>query len=324
MAIDRESPGSVRMKAVLPAMARSLVEPHLPAGVDALWWSTPEDAKAMIADVDIAWVDLAPVDVTADIIRAAGPKLKWVSTIYAGLDGFPFDFLKQRNAILTNGVGINAIAVAEYAVLGVLAAAKRYDEVVRAQDRQEWPVEAPGKLELFETKALIVGLGAIGRLIGERLCAFGVDVVGVTRSGRHGTLQPGEWRARLGDFDWVILAAPSTEATKAMIGRSELEAMKPSAWLVNIARGDMIDDDALLDVLEARKIAGAFLDPTHPEPLPQGHPLWSAPNALISMHISGRSQARMYERASALFLKNLKAFLRGEAMENMIDLDTGY
>jgi phosphoglycerate dehydrogenase-like enzyme len=312
------------MKAVLPAAARSLVEPFLPDDVKAAWWSSPDDAKEMIADATIAWVDLAPVQLTAEAIRASGPKLKWVSTIYAGLDGFPLDLLRSRGALLTNGVGINAYPVAEYAVLGVLAAAKRFDEVVRLQDKRRWPNEPPGRTELFETKALIVGMGAIGRLIGDRLAAFGIEVTGVTRSGRDGTLTPDKWRARIGEFDWIVLAAPSTDATKDMIGASELAAMKSTAWLINIARGDMIDEAALLDALNGGKIGGAFLDPTHPEPLPPENPLWSAPNTIITMHLSGRSQTKMWSRAAALFLRNLDAFRGGKSLENAIDLDTGY
>lgn len=311
------------MKAVLPALARPLLEPRLPAGLDVAWFASSADANAMIADADIAWVDMQPTALTAEAIRH-GEKLKWVSTIYAGLDAFPLDVLKARGAQLTNGVGINALAVAEYAVMGMLVAAKRYDEVVRAQDRHEWPKDAPGKVELFETRALIVGMGAIGKLIGERLAAFGVEVTGVTRRGHDGTLKPDEWQARLGEFDWVVLAAPSTDATKAMIGAAELAAMKPSAWLINIARGDMIDEAALLDALNGRKIAGAFLDPTHPEPLPEDHPLWSAPNCLITMHLSGRSQTKMFQRAAALFLRNVDAFVNGRPMENVVDLALGY
>lgn len=278
----------------------------------------------MTADADIAWVDMQPTSLTEEAIRAAGPKLKWVSTLYAGLDAFPLDTLRERGAILTNGVGINAIAVAEYAVLGVLAAAKRFDQVVRAQDRAEWLRDSPGKTELAETKAIVVGYGAIGRLIGERLAAFGVEVTGVTRSGSNGTLTPDAWRERLGDYDWVVLAAPSTGETKAMIGAAELAAMKTDAWLINIARGDMIDDDALLAALTGGTIGGAFLDPTNPEPLPADHPLWTAPNCMISMHLSGRSQTKMFRRAAALFLRNLAAFRAGEPMENVADLDRGY
>lgn len=312
------------MKAVLPALARPLIEPHLPADLEIAWFASPDEANTMIADADIAWVDMQPTHLTAGAIRAAGPKLKWVSTIYAGLDALPLDVIKAHGATLTNGVGINAIAVAEYAVMGVLVAAKRYDEVVRLADRHEWSMNAPGQVELLDTTALIVGMGAIGTLIAERLTAFGVTVTGVTRSGRGGTLTPDQWRARLGEFDWVVLAAPSTGETKTMFGADELGAMKPSAWLINIARGDMIDQDALIETLRARRIAGAFLDPTDPEPLPADHPLWSAPNALITMHLSGRSQTKMFQRAGALFLRNLKAFMGGEAMTNVVDLDLGY
>lgn len=312
------------MKAVLPAIARPMLESRLPTDLDVAWFATPDEAKAMIADADIAWVDMQPTRLVADTIRSAGPDLKWVSTIYAGLDAFPLDLLREKGVILTNGAGVNAVAVAEYAVMGMLAAAKRFDEVVRAHDRHEWPGDAPGKVELFEASALIVGYGTIGRMIGDRLAAFGVAVTGVTRTGRDGTLTPDRWRARIGDFDWVVLAAPSTDATKTMIGADELAAMKQSAWLINIARGDMIDDDALITALERGAIAGAFLDPTNPEPLPAGHPLWSAPNTLISMHLSGRSQTKMFQRGGTLFLDNLTKFRTGARMINVADLTAGY
>ena len=312
------------MKAVLPALARPLLEPQLPADLDVTWFASPEEAKAGIAEAEIAWVDMQPTRLVADTIRAAGPGLKWVSTIYAGLDAFPLDDLRRRGALLTNGVGVNAIAVAEYAVMGVLVGAKRFDEVLRAHDRHEWPKDAPGKLELFETRALVVGYGAIGKAIGERLAAFGVEVTGVTRSGRDGTLTPGAWRSRLSDFDWVVLAAPSTDDTKALIGAEELAAMKPGAWLVNIARGDMIDDRAVIAALESGRLGGAFLDPTDPEPLPADHPLWSAPRCIVTMHLSGRSQTKMFQRAGALFLRNLAAYRAGTPMENVADLTKGY
>lgn len=312
------------MKAVLPALARPLLEPHLPAAITPAWFATPEEAAAAIADADIAWVDMQPTSLTAEAIRAAGPKLKWVSTIYAGLDAFPLDFIRECGITLTNGAGVNAVAVAEYAVLGVLTAAKRFDEVVRLADKREWPWDSPGRLELFETSALIVGMGSIGELIAERLRAFGVTVKGVTRSGRDGTLTPDAWKSRLGAFDWVILAAPSTDTTRAMIGADELAAMKPDAWLINIARGDMIDQDALVAALEGGQIAGAFLDPTDPEPLPSEHPLWSAPNTIMSMHLSGRAQTKMFQRAGALFVENLHAFMAGRPMRNVVDLEAGY
>jgi phosphoglycerate dehydrogenase-like enzyme len=311
------------MKAVLPALARPLLEPRIPAGLDVAWYANHDEANAMVVDADIAWVDQQRPEWTGETI-GRGEKLKWVSTIYAGLDSFPLDLLRRHDVIVTNGAGINAIAVAEYAVMGVLAAAKRFDEVLRLADRHEWPTDAPGKVELFETSALIIGYGTIGELIGKRLEAFDVAVTGVTRSGRGGTLRPDEWQGKLSDYDWVILAAPSTNATKAMIGAGEIAAMKRSGWLINVARGDMIDQDALIEALTARRIAGAFLDTVHPEPLPPEHPLWSAPNVIHSMHLSGRSQTKMFLRSAALFLDNLEAFMAGQAMKNVVDLEAGY
>ncbi|WP_010162660.1 NAD(P)-dependent oxidoreductase [Sphingomonas sp. PAMC 26617] len=311
------------MKVVLPALARQLLEPRLPAGLDISWVATRAEATAAMVDADIGWVDLYPHGLTQEAVAAA-KRLRWLFTAIAGIESLDLVALRDAGTIVTNGAGINAIAVAEYAVMGVLVAAKRYDDVVRIADRREWPDSAPGRQELFETRALVVGYGAIGRLIGDRLAAFGVAVTGVTRSGRDGTLTPDAWKPRLAEYDWVILAAPSTGDTKAAIGAPELAAMKASAWLVNIARGDMVDQDALIAALDGKRIAGAFLDTVDPEPLPPEHPLWTTPNVIHSMHLAGRSQTKMFVRAAELFLRNLAKFQAGEMMENVVDLDAGY
>jgi phosphoglycerate dehydrogenase-like enzyme len=311
------------LKAVLPAFARALLEDELPDDLAVTWFTTAEEAAAAVPEAEIAWVDQQSGPV-AGAIAAKGERLKWLFTLYAGLDPFPLDLLGARGVTLTNGTGINAPAVADYALLGILAAAKRFDEVVRLADAEQWTTNPPGAIELDGSRALIIGYGTIGRMIGERIATCGVDVTGVTRSGRDGTLRPDQWRDHLGEHDWVILAAPSTSETRAMIGTDELAAMKRSAWLVNVARGDMIDQDALVAALETRRIAGAFLDPTEPEPLPPGHPLWRTPNTLLSMHLAGRSQAGMYRRAARLFLDNLAAFLAGRPMRNTVDLTIGY
>lgn len=311
------------MKAVLPALARPLIEPHLPQGVDVHWFTGPDDAVALAADADIGWLDHNDPRQWARIVAAA-PRLKWLSTIFAGLDALDVALLRERGTRVTNGSGVNAHAVAEYAVMGALVAAKRFDQVVRAADRREWQADAPGKLELFESSALIIGFGTIGRLIGDRLAGFGVRVTGVTRSGAAGTIAPDAWRERIGEFDWIFLAAPSTQDTRAMLGEAEFQAMKPSAWIVNVGRGDLIDQDALIAACTKRRIAGAFLDTVTPEPLPPEHPLWTTPNVIHSMHLSGRSQTRMFVRAAALFVDNLHAFIEGRPLANEVDLDAGY
>jgi phosphoglycerate dehydrogenase-like enzyme len=310
---------------VLPAPVRPLVEPHLPADAEVRWFAAADQAYAMAPGAEIGWLDLQVPAHTGRAI-ALGTSLKWVTTIYAGLDAFPLAQIKAQGARLTNGVGINATAVAEYAVMGMLALAKRLPDIVRAQDRGEWLKDAPGKVELEGSRALIIGMGAIGRRIARMLDGFGVQVTGVRRTpaDEPDMLGPEQWRARLGAFDWVILAIPATAETARLIGADELAAMKPGAYLVNIARGTVIDQDALAAALASGRLAGAHLDVTDPEPLPSGHQLWQAPGALVTMHLSGRAQTHMFPRAAQLFLDNLARYRAGERLLNEVDLDLGY
>jgi phosphoglycerate dehydrogenase-like enzyme len=312
-------------KAVISALVRPLLEPAIPDGVDVVWIGSADEARVEVADADIAWVDMHDKQAMRDVVLA-GTGLKWVSTLYAGLDHFPVEELTARGTRVTNGVGINTIAVAEYAVLGMLSMAKGYADVVRAADRREWLWTSPGTIELYETRALVIGYGAIGSAIGERLKGFGVEVTGVARTARPdaGILGADQWRGRIGEYDWVVIATPATRETDALIGADELAAMKPEAILVNIARGECVDQDALIAALRGKSIAGAFLDVTTPEPLPADHELWALPNVQISMHLSGRAQNRMFQRAAALFADNLGRYVRGEALVNEVDLALGY
>lgn len=312
-------------KAVISGLVRPLIEGSIPQGVDVAWIMSADEALREVVDADIAWVDMHDKQAMRDVI-SAGERLQWVSTLYAGLDHFPVEQLITRGTRVTNGVGVNTIAVAEYAVLGMLSMAKGYADVVRAADKRDWLWASPGTVELFETRALVIGYGAIGSAIGDRLKGFGVEVTGVARTARpeDGILGADEWRAKIGDYDWIVIATPSTRETDALIGADELAAMKAEAILVNIARGECVDQDALIAALKAKSIAGAFLDVTTPEPLPAEHELWSLPNVQISMHLSGRAQTRMFQRSAALFAENLARFGRGEALVNEVDLALGY
>jgi phosphoglycerate dehydrogenase-like enzyme len=309
--------------AVLPAPARPLLEPHLPAGIEARWFATKEEAFALAPEAEIGWLDMVDKNDMAETIRRA-VGLKWLSSIYAGVDGMPLDLLRERGTVLTNGAGINALTIAEYVMMGMLTMAKGYDDVVRARDRREWLQDSPGKLELAGTKALLLGAGAIGGLVKTRLEAFDVDVTTVRRTPGADELGPNDWRARLGEFDWIIIAVPATPDTDNMIGASELQAMKSSAHIVNVARGTVIHQDALVEALENRRIGGAFLDVTDPEPLPADHALWALPNAHLTMHLSGRAQNKMFLRAAERFIANLKRWQNGEKLEHQVDLTLGY
>jgi phosphoglycerate dehydrogenase-like enzyme len=244
----------------------------------------------------------------------------------AGLDYLPLGLLGERGVVVTNGAGLHAIPCAEYVLMGMLAAAKNYLQIARAQDRGEWLKTPPGVIELADSTALIIGYGQIGQAIAERLRAFGVAVTGVRRRGGDDPAVIGAdaWRARLSEFDWVILAAPATGETAKMIGAEELSRMKPGARLVNVARGALVDQPALVAALQAGTLAGAVLDVTDPEPLPKGDPPWGVPGAIITMHLSGPSQTRLPERAAALFLDNVHRFVEGRPLRNRVDLAAGY
>ncbi len=310
-------------KTVLSGLMHPLLNDRLPAWVEPHFFMTREEALALAPTAEIGWFDMYDKEMMAEVITAA-TGLKWLNSIYAGADHMPLELLRQRGTIFTNGAGINAITIAEYVIMGMLTVAKGYREVVRAQDRHEWLMDSPGKVELYGSKALLLGYGAIGKLIEERLSAFAVDVTVVRRTPGPNTLTPDQWRAQLGDYDWIILAVPATPETDGMIGAAELAAMKPTTTLLNIARGSVVDQAALVTALQSGQIANAFLDVTTPEPLPADDMLWTLPNAHITMHLSGRAQDKMFARSAQRFLDNLARWERGEPVTPQVDLTRGY
>lgn len=309
--------------AVLSALLRPLIEDRLPDWIEPHWFMTPDEALSLAPMAEIGWFDMNDKTQMPPIISAA-TQLKWLNSIYAGVDGLPLAQLKAQGTVVTNGTGINAITIAEYVVMAMLNIAKGYRDVARAQDRNEWLMDSPGKVELMGSKALLLGYGAIGKLIEERLVPFGVDVTIVRRNAGANTLTPDQWQARLGEFDWVILAVPATPETDGMIGAGELAAMKSTASLINIARGAVVDQDALVIALQNKQIGAAWLDVTTPEPLPEDHVLWGIENAHISMHLSGRAQDKMFVRSAQRFLENLDRYKAGKPLEPQVNLEAGY
>lgn len=310
---------------VFPEQYRAQLAPLLPDAVELRCFSTLEEALELAPQAEIGWFDE-----WASGAYKRGPlaavNAKWINTVIVGVDAFPVREIVERGQIFTNGAGMMPDVVADFALLGVLTLAKRLDEVVRAHDQRAWLSGPPGTQELLGSKALILGYGAIGREIGQRLRAFGVEVTGVRRTPDPdpAIIGPDAWRARLGNYDFIILAVPNTEETRAIIGAPELAAMKPTARLVNIARGDLIDQPALIAALKAKRLGSAFLDVVTPEPLPAKHPLWHAPNTLVTMHLAGQSQTSAFRRGAERFLRNLNHYLAGEPLEHVVDLSRGY
>ncbi len=315
---------TTKPKAAMASLVRPLVEPHC-GDLDVTWFTSTEEAMAVAPHAEIGWFDMYDKDKMAEIIGAA-TSLKWLNSIYAGVEHFPLEQLKAQGTILTNGAGLNSAPIAEFAVMMMLAAAKRSDIILDNQRKHNWLETAPGTAEIDDSKALIIGYGGIGQQIAKKLSGFDVDVTAVRRtaSGEPNVIGLDDWRDRLGEFDWVFLSAPATSDTKHMLGADEFAAMKSSAWLVNVARGSLVDQDALLKALNDKAIGGAALDVADPEPLPADHPLWDAPNCIITMHLSGVAQTRMFQRAAARFVENLKRYQNGEDMIAVADFDRGY
>ncbi len=309
--------------AVINAMARKLLEPRLPDWVEPRWFHNAEELFAAAPHAEIGWFDSFALDGTNEALKLA-EGLKWLNTLAAGVNTFPMDLLRTRGVQFTNGAGLNSITIAEYAVMGMLTIAKGWREVVRAQERHEWLHEAPGKAEIYGSKVLILGAGGIGGRIAHLLQPFGCEVMAMRRTPSPDTLGPDEWRGRLGEFDWVIVAVASTPDTAGMIGAAEFAAMKPGAAIMNFSRGYMVDTEALLATLREGRLGAAFLDVTDPEPLPSDHPLWTFDNVHISMHLSGRSQDTLIARAADRFLDNLERYRKGEPLTSAVDLSLGY
>lgn len=302
---------------------RSYLTSRLPEWVDARWWTSVEEMHALAPEAEIGWFDMHYKPPQIEAVRLA-TGLKWLNSLFAGLDFLDLAEMKRRAVQLTHGSGLTTGQVAEYILLGMLSFAKRFPDVVRAQDRHEWLQKAPGTRDLAGSRALLIGFGAIGQQVGRQLESFGVEVVPVRRNPEQGSLGPEEWRRRLGEFDWVVLTVPGTPETAGLIGKAELAAMKPEAVLVNFARGNVIDQDALADAVEQGRIAGAVLDVAVPEPLPPEHRLWGIPGIEITMHLGGRPTPQSLRRAADRFLENCARYRKGEPLQPTLDPATGY
>lgn len=273
------------------------------------------------------------------------PNLKWVQGHFAGVDHF-LDNPLIRSVILTTASGVHAPPMAEYILMMMLAFAHRLPNMITYQQRVDWPKD---RWSLFAPKELtdstlgIVGYGSIGRETARLAKSFGMRVLATKRDVQIKNEQgwqlpnsgdssaqyvdrlysPDQLRSMLSDCDFVAVTVPLTAETEKMIGAAELRSMKRNAIVINVARGGVIDEAALIDALQNNLIGGAGLDVFEAEPLPVNSPLWKLPNVILSPHVSGFS-AHYDERAMDLFAENLRRYLKGETLLNVVDMDKGY
>ena len=280
--------------------------------------SSPAEAEVHVADAEVLYAWNFPRH-----LLPRAKRLRWVQNMGAGVERFLIPEL-PKGVALTRIAGIFGPWMAEY-VLGWCLWHTQRTELFRAQQRERrWRQVDP--LRLHGAELCIVGLGDIGRTIARAARGVGMRVSGVSQSGRKAPGVDRVYRARdlgksLASADVVVLTVPLTPATRGLIGARELASMKPSAWLINIGRGPLVDGEALLEALSEKRIGGAILDVFDEEPLPADHPLWKLENVVITPHISGPSTP---DEIGPIFDDNLRRYLARRPLRFEVDRKRGY
>jgi phosphoglycerate dehydrogenase-like enzyme len=277
------------------------------------------DAEVLFGFWGPAFAELYP---DPEALRRQAPGLRWLQLTSAGVDRAARSGLLESDLLVTNASGLHATPIGEFALCVMLMFCKGAHRFVRAQERREWSRYM--SQELYGKTVGVVGLGHIGGEVARLAQAFGMRVIGCRRRrGRPRYVDEIVPPERLPDLlarsDFVVLAVPLSSETDALIGEAELRAMRPPAWLINVSRGRVIDEDALVRALTQGEIAGACLDVFREEPLPETSALWSLPNVIVTPHNSGRSPLNM-ERATEIFVDNLGRFVAGRSLRNRVRL----
>ncbi len=297
-------------------------------GVTVRIGKTAESLKDALADARVLfnWSGSKP-DVRR--IMEQAPRLEWIHAMYAGLDRSLFPELVDSPIPLTNGSGVFSQSLGEFILLGMLYFAKDIPRRMQAKAAHRW--------EVFDNKEIsrqtvgIVAHGDIGRAVAWRAKALGMRVLASRRnpSPRAGdehvdrVYGAAELHAMLPECDYVAVTAPLTEETRGLIGRREFELMKPEAVILNVGRGPVIDETAMIDALRTNRIRGAALDVFDVEPLPPDHPLWSLENVLISAHCADHVEGWV-ESAVVFFLEQFARWRKGEPLRNVVNKRAGY
>ena len=286
--------------------------------------SATDELDSVLADAEIVYGLRLPRD-----LIARAPKLKWVQVSSAGVDRFLDDDFRRSPVILTNASGIHATPIGEFVMEQMLMFAKNAAFCFDLKQKKQWQHYAPSVLR--GKTVGIVGLGNIGREVARLSKAFGMRIVATRRStprtqrARHVDLMlpRQELQRLLAESDYVVITLPYTRETHNLFGEAELKAMKPSAYLINIGRGGIIDEDILVRALSENWIAGAGLDVFATEPLPPESKLWELPNLLFSPHVSGDME-NYIGHATEVFCKNVRRYLEGKRLFNVVDKHRGY
>ena len=265
---------------------------------------------------------------------ALAHKLKWIHATAAGVGHLMFPALRNSGVILTNARGIHTIPMAEHTLGMLIALARHFPAALRYQLQRHWAQQEIWDFplrprELHGQVLLLVGFGAVGRELARRVRPLGIKIWTVTRSGHaepalaDRALPASRLDEVLPQADFVVLAAPETPETHHLFDARRLALLKPTAFLINVARGTLVDETAFVAALRRHSFAGAALDVTEREPLPPDSPLWSLDNVFITPHISAVSE-HLWDRQTDLLLDNLDRWFSGRELVNQVDLARGY
>ena len=308
----------------------------LPARIRERW---PRMTVVALPDSERLGEELADADIYVgfwarpELFRRAG-KLRWVHATAAGVSQLLHAEFVASDVVLTNARGVNAEPIGDHAMGMILALARHLSSAWRYQKEHRWAQqqiwdERPRPMELGGQTLVLVGLGAVGGAIAARARGFGMRILAVTRSGRDTkgladeTFAANRLDEALAQADFVVLAAPDTPATRHMMDERRLRLMKPTAYLVNVSRGALVDQNALARALDEHRIAGAALDVAQREPLDAESPLWDMESVLITPHVANASE-RLWERQAAILLENLERWFSGRELLNVVDKQRGY
>jgi phosphoglycerate dehydrogenase-like enzyme len=291
--------------------------------------ATREEADALLPETDVV---LGFAVRPANFARAS--RLRWIHCTAASVHGVLFPELVASDVLVTNARGLHAESMAEHALAMMLAFTRKLHVARDAQHMRQWTQvqiweQTPPIGALAGATLGLVGLGTIGSAIAVRAKALGMHVIALrvhpapAPAPADAQLHVSRLREVLPKLDWLVLVAPHTRETTRLIGREELALMKPTARLVNLGRGALVDEAALIEALRTHRLAGAALDVFEEEPLPETSPLWDLPEVIVTPHTSGLGPG-YWERAMAQFKYNLKCFVAGEPLMNVVDKQAGY
>lgn len=276
-----------------------------------------------------------------DRLLVRAPRLTWVHSATSGVERALTPVALERGLVVTNARGVFSRPIAEYVLMMILSVSRRLPQLLELQRERTWqPLEG---VELRDVTVGIVGLGSIGRAVGALATAFGCRVVAVRRRGEAGSASslrddegelfgeivldrvggPETLPELLAESDFIVLAAPLTSETEQMINAETLAMVKPGAWLINVARGRLIDERALIRALREGGLGGAVLDTFREEPLPATSPFYDLPNVIVTPHTAW-SSGRVLDRSVELFCENLRRFAKGDPLLNVVDPSAGY